>query len=145
LSQRIIREARIVMNQERRQQIQERVKRQYAQLKENEAHNSMLRDATIGGHAPRPSQRLIEASIGKIPQTDRQLKQQARDSVAGELKAERKLEGRRRELQNGLKTREASNQNAPEWPTDPKEQRRQELRKKLKRDHHNARRNSRSM
>jgi len=123
------------MNQDHRQQIQERVEKQYAQLKENEAHNLMLRDATIGGHAPRPSQSLIEASIGKTPQTDRQLKQQARDSVAGELKAERKLEGRRQELQNGLKTREASNQNVSDHSGDPKEQKRQAMRDKLKRDY----------
>jgi len=123
------------MNQERRQQIQDRIEKQYAQLKENEAHNSMLRDPTIGGHAPRPSQSLIEASIGEIPQTDRQLKRQARDNVASELKAERKLEGRRRKLQNSLKTLEASNQNVPERSADPKEQKRQALRTKLRRDH----------
>jgi hypothetical protein len=133
------------MNQERRQQIQERVEKQYAQLKENEAHNSMLRDPAIGGQAPRPSQQLIEASIGEIPQTDRQLIQQARDNIAGELKVERKLEARRRGLQNSLKTRDASNQNVPEGSSDQKEQKRQALRDKLKRDHERGRQQQRSI
>ncbi len=132
------------MHHERRQQIQERVEKQHAQLKENEAHNSMLRDATIGGHAPRPSQSLIEASIGEIPQTDRQLKQQARDNVADELRVERKLEARRRGLQNSLKTREASNQNVSDHSGDPKEQKRQAMRDKLKRDHERVRQQPRT-
>jgi len=132
------------MNHERRQQIQERVEKHYAQLKENEAHNSMLRDPTIGGHAPRPSQSLIEASIGQ-PQTDRQLKRQARDNVAAELKAERRLDSRRQNMQNRLKSRKASNQNAPERSPDPNEQKRQALRGKLKRDHEQARNQQRSI
>ena len=127
------------MNHDRRDQIKERVDNQYAQLKEHEMHNSMLRDRSIGGYAPRPSPKLIEASIGKTPQTDRQLKQQARDNVAAELKAERQLAARRQNLQNSLKTREASNQNAPLQSADPKEQQRQALRDKLKRDHEQVR------
>jgi hypothetical protein len=133
------------MNQERRQQIQKRVEKQYVQLKENEAHNSMLRDRAIGGHAPRPSQSMIEVSIGKTPQTDRQLKQQARNNVAAELKSERNLREKQRDLQNSLKTCEASNQNVPGSSTDPKEQKRQALRGKLKRDHQRARKQQRSM
>lgn len=133
------------MDQERRDEIQERVEKRYAELKERHAHHSMLRDRTIGGYAPRPSPQLIEASIGETPKTDRQLKQQARDHVAGELKTERKLEAKRRNLQNNMQSRKSSNQNSGSESVDPKEQKRQALRNKLKRDHEQARQRGRSV
>jgi len=133
------------MDTVRREKINSRVDGHYDQLKRDEAHNRMLRDPTIGGHAPRPSQSLIEASIGQTPRTDRQLKQQARDNVATELKAERSLAKRQSRLQETAQSREASNQNTQSQDIDPKEQKRQAMRNKLKRDHQNAQTNSRSI
>lgn len=132
------------MDSDRRQQIQERVEKQYATLKENEAHHAMLRDRSIGGYAPRPSPQLIEASIGTPPKIDRQLRQQARDHVAKELKTERRLAARQQNLQNSQNTHQASNQNATERTADTKEQHREAMRNKLKRDHQNARTRSNS-
>ena len=132
------------MDMNRRHKIEARVSAHYDQLKRDEAHNRMLRAPSIGGHAPRPSPQLIEASIGTPPRTDRQLRQQARDNVAAELRAERQLQRKHQRLQQSLKSREAGNQNAPQKSADPQEQQRHALRDKLKNDHQRAQDRSRS-
>ena len=132
------------MDMDRRHKIEARVSAHYDQLKRDEAHNRMLRDPSIGGHAPRPSPQLIEASIGQMPRTDRQLKKQARDNVAAELQAERRLQRKQNALHTSIQQRDVSNQNAQQQSVDPKEQQRQALRNKLKNDHQRAQDRSRS-